>query len=50
MGYKPILAKVKRNGLPTTWEVWGVDPTTQAKVMIRNREQWEKRKQQETQP
>lgn len=22
------------------WEVWGVDPNTQAKVMIRNREQW----------
>ncbi len=49
-GYKPILAQAARNGMPKTWEVWGVDPATGKKVMITSREQWDQRKAQEVQP
>ncbi len=49
-GYKPILAQAKRDGLPQTWEVWGVEPSSQDKVTIRERGEWEQRKQQEARP
>ena len=39
-GWKPILAKVKVSGL-WSWQVWAIDPATQAKTFIASREQWD---------
>jgi len=43
-GWKPILAKVKE-GDKWTWQIWGIEPTTQTKTFIVSREQWEQQKQ-----
>ncbi|MFN8468575.1 MAG: hypothetical protein U0X20_23655 [Caldilineaceae bacterium] len=39
-GWKPILAKVLENS-KWTWQIWGINPASQAKTFIASREQWD---------